>query len=305
MMPRGFELRTLAACLLGICVLGVCVLASGVRCAAASHPAPASIAFESDPPCAALAARIEGEQAARCAVLAREWESGSAFAALRVAPGEPGVLAQRTITREWPAVDDPEVAAARLADTRSEISALTLSALLPGSGQLYVGERSGIVFAVAEVAGWIGFALFRGDAKELRSESEQLAGTPADSASAWSFDRWSSSTGQDPAALRALYQGDPEAFWDALAADASLAVGWSDPDARDEYASMRLRANDKQHDANRVGALLWINHLVSAADALRAARLHNIPITATLGLKVGGRLSNGQPVLRAQLVRRF
>jgi hypothetical protein len=50
---------------------------------------------------------------------------------------------------------------------------------------------------------------------------------------------------------------------------------------------------------------LWLNHVVSAFDALRAAHIHNLPLRRNIELQLGGRLRRGEPQFRATLVRRF
>jgi hypothetical protein len=51
--------------------------------------------------------------------------------------------------------------------------------------------------------------------------------------------------------------------------------------------------------------LLWINHLVAAADALRAARVHNQPLREEYHLELGERWQSGEPAWQAAIVRRF
>jgi hypothetical protein len=214
------------------------------------------------------------------------------------------VLAQRVIEREWPTRADtswrpgPE-------GWKSEGGALALSALVPGAGQLYVGERSGIFFALAEVAGWVGWWLLDRRAEDLREDAVAVAGTPADSASAWSFERWSDATADDPSALMALYQADPEAFYDAIADDDRYAAGWSDTGARERFGDLRARSDERFADARRVQGLVWINHLVAAADALRAARIHNIPLGSGIDVRARARLSRGRPGFLLALERKF
>src|SRR5262245_56739288 len=72
------------------------------------------------------------------------------------------IWAQRTIDREWMSTTDPDHPRS-IAGWRSEPAAVALSAALPGAGQLYTGERSGYVFALAEAVGWITFAVLKND----------------------------------------------------------------------------------------------------------------------------------------------
>src|SRR5439155_543628 len=78
----------------------------------------------------------------------------------------------------------------RAAGWKSESFAFAASALLPGAGQTYTGEESGIWFALAEAAGWTAHWLLRRDERRDRERSVAIAGDPADSSSGWSFRRW-------------------------------------------------------------------------------------------------------------------
>jgi hypothetical protein len=214
------------------------------------------------------------------------------------------VLAQRVIEREWATRADTTW---RPAPTgwKSEGRAMALSAALPGAGQLYVGERSGFFFALAEVAGWVGWWLHEKRSDDLRDEAATLAGAPADSASAWSFDRWADATNGDPAGLMALYQADREAFYDAIAGDDNYAAGWNDTGARQQFAGLRAVSDQRLRTARRLEGLVWINHVVATVDAFRAARIHNIPLHGGLGLRARGQWKRGAPGLVVAVERSF
>ena len=64
-------------------------------------------------------------------------------------------------------------------------------------------------------------------------------------------------------------------------------------------------ADKAQRRANYAGAALWLNHLIAAADALRAARIHNIPIQRNLELKLKSQWKNGSPGFRVTLAGKF
>jgi len=66
------------------------------------------------------------------------------------------MLAQRSIQREWMTRADSLVDPNYLRGGKSEPAALGMSLLVPGAGQLYVGERSGLLYLAAEVAGIAG-----------------------------------------------------------------------------------------------------------------------------------------------------
>ena len=217
------------------------------------------------------------------------------------------VLAQRAIDREWSVVGDSSVAGLHVEGLRSEIGAAALSAAIPGAGQVYAGERRGYGFAAAELAGWLGYVLLRRSGHELRDDARDLAGAPEDTASAWSFERWEAATGADAGSLRALYNGDREAFFDAIGSDERYVAGWSSADARNHFGDLRERSDRRLGGARWTAGGLWLNHLVAAVDALRAARFRNLDfqLAGDVELKARGSWRRGKPEMVVTLVRRF
>ena len=228
------------------------------------------------------------------------------LAAWRAEPVPRLVLAQRAIDREWSVVGDSGQAGLHVEGMKSEVGAAAMSAVIPGSGQIYAGQASGYAFAAAEVAGWIGYLLLRDSGHELRDQASTFAGEPQDSASAWSFDR-AEESGADVTPLRVLYDHDREAYYDAIDADQRYAGGWSTPDAHNEFGDLRDRSNQRLAQARVTGGALWVNHLVAAVDALRAARLGNLDLRlkGDVALKARGSLKRGRPSLLVTLERRF
>jgi hypothetical protein len=215
------------------------------------------------------------------------------------------ILAQRVIEREWSIATDSSAAASRLVGGKSEPGAMAMSALLPGAGQLYVGERSGYVFALAEAAGWVSWWIFRHDSDDLRDDARTVAGVPDDPASAWSYQRWRQATGGDSTELRRLYEGDRDAYDQAIDSDPRYAAGWSSDQTHDQFTSLRDRSDSRRKASRMSEAGLWINHLVAVADALRAARFHNLPLREGVELKANAGLRGGSPAWTVALERRF
>ena len=240
---------------------------------------------------------------------ARGAASGSRLAPALVTPGDRPelVLAQRVIDREWGPENDSTAAATRIPGWRSEGLAMALSAAAPGAGQLYAGEGSGLWFALAEVAGWTAHVVFRRQADDLRAEAASYAGAPGDTASAWSFGRWQSATQAGPAELARLYAVDREAFYELIGTDARYLAGWRGDAAttRESFQDLRGRSDSDLERAHWVGTGLWINHLVAAVDALRAARFHNLPLRRDVELKLRSSWRRNGPQFVAIVERRF
>lgn len=213
------------------------------------------------------------------------------------------ILAQRAIEREWPAVGDSGVTL--MTNGKSELAAMVFSATAPGSGQLYAGSWSGVVFAAVEVLGWLGWHSLREDAEDLREQARQFAGAPTDSASAWSFARYEQTTNSEALGLRALYAADPDAFDEAIAHDPQYASGWSAPTDQQQFQDLRERSDSRLSQSRVTESGLWLNHVISALDALRVARIHNRALGYGLELKARGGWKHGRPEMLVALQRRF
>jgi hypothetical protein len=238
-----------------------------------------------------------------------EPRGGSVLAVPALAGDEAPMLlfAQRAIDRTWGPSDDSVYTVVRVPEWRSEALAASASAILPGAGHLYVGEASGYLYVLAEVAGWVSRTVFRNTAEDRRAEAEAFAGTPDQSTSGWSAERWAQLTGGDAAAIEALYAADRIAFLRLIATDDRYLAGWAgDPGAtRAVFQGLRDRSQTMYRRARWAETGLWLNHVVSAVDALRAARVHNLPLRRNLELKLRGSWRGGTPSLMAAVERRF
>jgi hypothetical protein len=217
----------------------------------------------------------------------------------------PGMVwAQRSIDREWSTPNDPNHPKP-VPGMRSEATAVGLSAVVPGAGQLYTGANSGYLFLLAEAAGWVSLVVLRNDGDDLRNQASDIAGTPTSAQSGWSSERWAAATGEDPHAIEALYRADPESYYTAIGGDSRYAAGWSSSSEQDHFVDLRGQSDKRFRQSRGAGAFLWLNHLAGAADALRAARIHNLPLRQNLGLKATGGWRKGGPVARVSLEGKF
>lgn len=224
------------------------------------------------------------------------------------AGGHEDWLAQRVITREWGASDDTNYVEVEVPGYRSEGWALLLSSIVPGTGELYVGEGSGWLFLLAEAGAWTARVLLDHRADEHQNDGAKFAGSPYSSASEWSLARWAAVTSNpDTLALQQLYAGDAEAFYRRVGGDDRYAAGWTSADARSTFLGLE---SNYQHQRRSVryanGAIVFV-HIASALDALHAAREHNLPLQRNLKLKLGGTIdpSGESMALAVGLERRF
>lgn len=215
------------------------------------------------------------------------------------------ILAQRTIDRSWGLSDDSTYVDVEVPGWKSEPTAALLSAVLPGAGQRYVGESGAWVYAAIEAAGWGGWWWYRHEAGRLRDRAVGLVGLPDDPASGWSFERWAEATQGDPLEIMTLYAGDVEAFYNSIASDPKYQAGWASLDARNDFGGLRLRADARLNRSRIYSTGLWINHLVAAVNALRAARFNNMPLSRQVGVRFDGGLRGGVPEFAVTLVRKF
>lgn len=214
-------------------------------------------------------------------------------------------LAQRSIDREWVTPEDPEARGSTIPGGKSEMGAMSMSALLPGTGQLYAGEKSGYAFLLAEAVGWAGLFFFDNRADDQYNSATAAVGAPGDTTSEWSFQRYATETGNDPSGLEQLYAADPTSFWYAVAHDDRLALGWTNGGSRTSFSDELARSDGTRRHAGQATSFLWLNHLLSAADAFRAARIYNLPLQRNLELKTKASLQRGRPAVTLTVERKF
>jgi len=213
------------------------------------------------------------------------------------------VLAQRVIDREWGPSDDSVYVEVDVAQWKSGFLAASLSAALPGAGQSYVGQRGGWMFTAAEAAGWGGWWWFRHEGRRLRRDAAGLVGAPDVAASGWSFERWSAATDGDATEITSLYAADRDAFYDTIVLDPRYLAGWGSDEVRARVGALRSRSDLRLGRSRTFVAALWINHVVAAMGALRAARIHNVPLSPALGLRVNAGMRSGEPAFSMALER--
>jgi hypothetical protein len=213
-------------------------------------------------------------------------------------------FAQRSIEREWGPSEDSSYAVVEVSGWRSPGLAMGLSAAVPGAGQLYAGEGSGWVYAALEAASWVAYAIFRNRGHDRVQEAERFAGVPTDTTSRWSFKAYRDSTGQSTDYLERLYARDRDTFYDLIGRDPQYQAGWQ-AGARDQFWATRADGLDQLRRARVTTEFLWVHHLVSAFDALRAARIRNLPLERNLNLKLKTTWRRHGPEVAMVLERSF
>jgi hypothetical protein len=217
------------------------------------------------------------------------------------------LLAQRAIDREWGVSDDSTYRQVDVPGWKSEGLSLALSGVVPGAGQLYTGETSGWIYLLAEAAGWVERWDARRTADRRYDDVVHYLGDPSDTSSNFSFVRLRQNTGLDTATLEQLWAGDRDAYYRSLQQNAQYLPGFGGrpADTFNHFDDLMGQHDGSLRRATLMEMLLWLNHVGSAVDALRAARFHNVPLRQQYQLELGQRMRHGHPELRAAVVRRF
>jgi TM2 domain-containing membrane protein YozV len=219
------------------------------------------------------------------------------------------LLAQRTIERKWGPSDDSTYREVNVPGWKSEGGAMAFSFVIPGAGQMYAGERSGLFFLLGEAIGIYQVFALMNSADDWDKKARTFAGNPNDSTSTWSFESYQQRTGSSTSDLQALYAADPSLFYYRIGADPSLAPGWVDYssglESRSTFTSWRDNAESRRHRSHMWRSALWINHLGAAVDAFRVARLANVPLRDNLHMHLKTDWSSDGPAMSAVIEARF
>ncbi len=183
---------------------------------------------------------------------------------------------------------------------KSPFLAFALSAVVPGAGELYTGDKWGLLNTAAEVGFWVGYAHYTNQADDERVEYEAYADNH------WGYDRWGDwyeTTGWvaiQPADLFETYaDGSPvknHHYYEKLGKYPWAQGGWDD--FQDEYQvdlktvtyspnhlaylDMRREKNSLNDKATRCVVAAMVNHAFSGFRAALLARSHNKKLASVL-----------------------
>lgn len=255
-------------------------------------PGLAGLLFLAGVPAAAAAAPGGGLQAERRAPGPR-----FGLAALAAEPGEPlgGGMGNGVPDAEG----GPSPALAGL-----------LSGLVPGTGQLALGQNRGWFYLGMEFVSWFSFASLRSAGNQSETDYREFADAH------WNWDRYLSvtdcGTGLGPRdfeteknQLDQYRQDSRQDYYDSIGRDDVYACGWDTQTSRADYLSMQDHADGLFGASRWVVAAVVLNHLVSAVDAARSAASRRRE-AAVQSLRWEVRPTRGGDVaLRAELSRSF
>ena len=186
-----------------------------------------------------------------------------------------------------------------------------LSALVPGAGQLAMGQDRGWVYLGLETAGWFShWAL-----QEAGDQSKTDYGEFADAHWAWARYDTTSSCGEglgpvdfeeERRALEEAERRSREEFYDDIGRLDVYACGWDDLGSRDRFRGMQGHADALFHSARTVFSLVFLNHVVSALDAAKSAANRRKAREPDLSWNWGvGPAADGTLAMRVAVNRRF
>jgi hypothetical protein len=177
---------------------------------------------------------------------------------------------------------------------KSPLIAFIYSAVIPGSGELYVGKKRGIAFMAVEITLWSAYAVLHGKAGDLRNNYVKYVDehilfepdSPATSTKNWTLEDYEHATQADN--WHYVYtdnNGKPidrvgKFYWEDLPEDkidesGEVSLSESNSRYRVEAYSKRGYANTKYKQAKRYLSMVVVNHLISAIDARVSAIMRN------------------------------
>jgi len=236
------------------------------------------------------------------APLSLSWEAGYVGACL----AESGLsLSNETPLAELEARPSSGVSYDDGPDTKNPMVALLLSCVVPGWGEIYVGETTrGRWFMAAEAGIWAGYGAFKIQEgmreDDYREYAQIFAGTTAGAGSGYLNDMggYIRSEGDNSynesirREARSLFPDDLEAQAAYLAENGyhgDLSWDWGTTERFYEYRDLRRIASEAERNAFYVTGLAVLNRVLSAVDSAWMARRHNAGI-------------HGEPVARLSVV---
>ena len=172
--------------------------------------------------------------------------------------------------------------------TKSPTKAFLYSALVPGSGQLYIGAKRGYLQIAAEIGLLTAYFITRSNAQSLREDYRQHVRDHVVPEGPTKFDDWDPIEDFEHATLfdnwRNIYMmegnGEPlervgKWYWEDRRAFKDEERKNHDSPLREVALQMRMDANDKFQLAKTFLGIALLNHVVSAIDARIAAKSYN------------------------------
>jgi hypothetical protein len=208
------------------------------------------------------------------------------------------LIAQRAIDRDLDGgaretqIDTTQYVYVEVDGWKSPVLAGGMSLIVPGSGQLYTGNKYGFLMMGVQAAALYSFFHNKDVSNDLQQEAFDYAGDPNISSSNWSFDRFEEQAGKEEAdKLREIFLKDPNEFYSRVSSEPQYFTGWQGSATEQVQNIGNYRQIDEERkDAQRKSQFsLFValaNSAVSMVDAVRQANLNNFRIQENVNLKV-------------------
>ncbi|MBU1702136.1 MAG: hypothetical protein KJ970_10885 [Candidatus Eisenbacteria bacterium] len=165
--------------------------------------------------------------------------------------------------------------------------AVALSAVMPGAGQLYSGNRRGLIYFAVEVAALIAHFSYRSDGHRKEDQFKDFADAQ------WDTLRYREGSGiegcswseESDSTIVDLMQNHRNRYYEQVARE-EYACGWREPWQRDDYRELRDVSNSLLGKANTAMTIIFLNHIVSAVDAFRIARSMRMEVAPQTELRM-------------------
>jgi hypothetical protein len=159
------------------------------------------------------------------------------------------------------------------------------SLLLPGMGELYAGNfESGKYFLLAEGVLWLTYAAFEIHGNQLRDDSRAYARAHAGVNPGGKDDQYFVDIGNflniDDYNTKRLRDREPERLYDPAG---GFAWQWDSEQSRVAFREQRIASENMYNNRKFVVAVILINHVGSAINAVRGVIVHNKAVNDALG----------------------
>jgi hypothetical protein len=158
---------------------------------------------------------------------------------------------------------------------KSPGKAFVFSMLAPGSGQLYAGSKTGFIYLGVEAIAWTSSYFLWKSGKQKEDEFMDYADEH------WVFPLVGSQCGdayydeKADSLIRYFYENDKGHFYEDIGKYQVYLCGW-DTGTLGTYLDLRDDSNRLLKGSNYAIMAALVNHVISAVDALRLARYHNM-----------------------------
>jgi len=158
---------------------------------------------------------------------------------------------------------------------KSPGKAFVFSMLAPGSGQLYAGSKTGFIYLGVEAIAWTSSYFLWKSGKQKEDQYMDYADDH------WMFPEVGSQCGdayydeKADSLIRYFYENDKGHFYEDIGKYQVYLCGW-DMGTLGIYLDMRDDSNRLLKGSNYAIMAALVNHVISAVDALRLARNHNM-----------------------------